>query len=262
MTRSSILIVASGCGVRDAFAAGLAGHGWTDIETCASAADAVRMLVRAVFGVAIVHAQVADMSGIQAVPVIQAADRHAKIVFATPESSAELEARVREAEVFYYYIYDDEGDVEELAAVVAEAIGPPRAEVAKPISVLVVDDDPDFRDSVLAILSSRGHRGTGTSTVSEGLELARALRPDVVLLDIIMETATDGILFSRQLRQDPLIKHTPILAVSSIPGPGGLPYSPRADEELLPVDGFLQKPVEVEVLLRRVEELAQGRRRA
>ncbi len=261
MTRSSILIVARERGVREAFAAALAARGWTDVETCEAAADAVRVLVRAVFGVVIVHAEVADMTGIQSVQVIRAADEHVKIVFATPASTAELEARVREAEVFYYYIYE-EGEVEELAAVVEEAVGPPRSAASKTISVLVVDDDTDFRDSVMVVLSRHGYQVTGTATVAEGLELARTLRPDVVLLDVIMETVTDGCLFSRQLRQDPLIKHTPILAISSIVSQRGLPFSPREDEEMLPVDGFLPKPIEIEDLLRRVEELAHGGRHA
>ncbi len=258
MTRNGILIVARDRRVRHAFATGLAGHGWSDVETCESAASAVRTLVNGAFGVVIVHAEVGDMTGIQAVPVIRAADRHVKIVFATSESTTELEARARDAEVFYYYIYG-EGEDEELAAVVEEAVGPPRSAVSKTIAVLVIDDDPDFRDSVKVILSSRGNHVTCTSTAAEGLRLTRTLRPDIVILDIMMETVTDGLVFSQQVRQDPLIKHTPILAVSGMQRTGGPPYSPREDEELLPVDGFLQKPVDMDVLLRRVEELARGR---
>jgi len=99
-----------------------------------------------------------------------------------------------------------------------------------------------------------------SATASEGLEIARRLRPDVVLLDIMMETATDGCLFSRQLRQDPHLKHTPILAVSGVQREDVAAFSPRSVEELLPVDGFVRKPVQPEVLLRRIEQLSRGDR--
>ncbi|HPC83040.1 MAG TPA: response regulator [Thermoanaerobaculaceae bacterium] len=259
MTRTGILIVASDRGVREAFVAALAARGWADIETCESVAEAVRVLVRAGFGVAVVHAAAADMTGIQAVPVIRAADEHVKIVFATPASTAELEARVRDAGVYYYYVYE-EGEVDELAAVVAEAVGPPRTPATRKTSVLVVDDDADFRESVMAVLSRRGFTVAGAATAEEGLELARALHPDVVLLDVMLETATDGCLFSRQLRQDPRLKHTPILAVSSSLGQRRFPFSPREDEDMLPVDGFVSKPIEIDTLVRLVEELAGGRK--
>jgi len=258
MARGSILIVAKDASVREAFAQSILARGWDDVETCESAAEAVRELRSGTYGLAIVHAEVGDISGAQTVPVIRAADPHVRILFATPSSSANLETRIRELGVFYYYIYDNP-DTAELTAVVEDAIGAPRKAPVKSGAILVLDDDVDYRESIRIILESRGYKVLVACTIDDGLDIARAERPDLVLLDIVMKSATDGLQFSRELRRDPQLKHTPILVLSAIGGRKNMPYSPRDDEELFPVDGFLDKPVAPEVLLRRVESLLGGR---
>jgi DNA-binding response OmpR family regulator len=258
MARGSILIVAKDASVREAFARSILARGWDDVEVRESAAEAVRELRSGTYGLAIVHAEVGDISGAQTVPVIQAADPHVRILFATPASSADLETQIRELGVFYYYIYDDP-DTAELAAVVEDAIGAPRKALVKRSAILVVDDDVDFQNSVRIILESRGYRVLLACTIEDGLAVARAERPDLVLLDIVLKSATDGLQFSRELRRDPQIKHTPILVLSAIGGRKNMPYSRREDEELFPVDGFLDKPVAPEILLRGVETLLGGR---
>jgi CheY-like chemotaxis protein len=254
MTRSSILIVARDQSVRDAFLRSIAARGWSDVAACGSAADAVQNLVRGVFGLAIVHADVADMSGLQSVPVIKAADPHVRILFATADSTADLETRARDLGIFYYYIYDTP-DSDELAAAVEGAVGAAPQERRDSPTILTVDDDPGFQQSLRAILESHGFRMLAAATIKEGLEIVRAERPDLVLLDIMMESATDGFLFSREVRRDPHVKHTPILALSAIGKRGGSAYSPREDEDLFSVDGFLDKPVAPDALLRRIGEL-------
>lgn len=258
MTRGSILIVAKDPSVREAFLRAVLTRGWSEVEVRESATEAVKALRSGAFGLAIVHADVGDMEGMQAVSVVKAVDPHVRILFATSASTVDLETRIRGAGIYYYYLYED-ADSDELAAAVEGAVGAPRCAAGASRTVLVVDDDLGYQENLRLILEARGYSVLGATTVEDGLKIARAIRPALVLLDVVMESATDGLLFSREVRRDPLLKHTPILALSAMGGHAACRYSPRDDEELFPVDGFLEKPVAEEVLLGRVEALIGGR---
>ena len=82
-------------------------------------------------------------------------------------------------------------------------------------SVLVVDDDPMFRDVVRMRLSAAGYQTFAAGSADEGWELARLHRPDVVLLDLVMPEQ-DGVSFLRRLRADPALSPTPVIVVSGL----------------------------------------------
>ena len=254
MSRSGILIVAGSAGVREAFAQRLRAAGWKTVDAAASAASAVEMMRMVNYGCAVVHSEVEDMTGVQAVPVLAAAAPHLKIIFATPTSSVELEARARELGIFYYYICESQGSGE-LDAAVADAIGPPRHGASRVSKILIVDDDQPFVRAVGYVLKAHGYAVVSAASRDEGLRLARQERPDLVLLDIMLESATDGLLFCHEVRRDPLIKHTPIIAVSAFGGRTGIPFLTRDESDLLPVDGFLEKPVDPKEIIAHIERL-------
>lgn len=256
MRRDGILVVARDRAIREAFRSSLESRGWPEVETCASTPEAVQRLRSGAFGVAVVHSEVEDMAGLGALPILAAVEPGVRILFATPATTKEMEARARESGVFYYYIYDAP-DSDELAVAVRRAVGPPRTGAAGAATVLVVDDDADFVDVVVSVLGTNGFRTLRGSSIGEGLRLLRDERPGLVILDIMMESATDGILFSNEVRRDPDLRHTPILAVSSVGGSAVAGYSPAADHELLPVDGFMEKPIEPEALVRRIRALVR-----
>ena len=82
-------------------------------------------------------------------------------------------------------------------------------------SVLVVDDDPMFREVVRMRLSAAGYQTFAAGGADEGWEMAKAHRPDVVLLDLIMPEV-DGVSFLRRLRADPTLAATPVIVVSGL----------------------------------------------
>jgi PAS domain S-box-containing protein len=94
-----------------------------------------------------------------------------------------------------------DGAANEATAGAEEAAGPARAPI--PISVLVIDDDPDVREFIVASLEEQGYRVRQAADGKAGLaEIARE-RPDVVILDFIMPGLSGSELASRILAKHP-----------------------------------------------------------
>ena len=116
--------------------------------------------------------------------------------------------------------------------------------------VLVVDDDPDFVEITRTVLQAHGFEVTSAGNGRQALESMRRQRPDVVILDVMMDGAIEGHDISHIMREDPELADIPILMVSSIMD------SPMADrfptDEYLPAREFLRKPVSPDRLVERV----------
>jgi len=119
--------------------------------------------------------------------------------------------------------------------------------------VLVVDDDADFVGINKAVLEENGyevitaHHGRGC------VEKARAEKPDLIVLDVMMATDSDGFDVSRELHHYcEATRNIPIIMVTSVNEKYHLNFEP--DERWLPVEVFLEKPVTPECLLREVRK--------
>lgn len=123
-------------------------------------------------------------------------------------------------------------------------------------TILVVDDDEDIRLAVQALLESRDYKVETAATKDEGLDKFTSVKPDLAILDVMMVSWQDGFELARELKKDPDLKNVPILMLTGVENKTGFEFKSAAgDEEWLPVEGFLDKPVEPEVLLAEVEKL-------
>jgi len=118
-------------------------------------------------------------------------------------------------------------------------------------TILVVDDDPDFLEFTRIVLESRGHQVLTATNGEAGLALARAARPDLAILDILISYSLTGLSLLQEMRADPTISSMPVLVVTSI-------ARSKAVESLIPdfqafANGFFSKPVEPRELLAQVE---------
>jgi len=259
MSSVALLVVCGDARRREDFVRALSEAGWENVLSASSMAEAAGLMRRASCSCAIVDTELADIPGLKAVRILQEICPHAKTIFTAPENTRELEAQVRALDVFYYYI--SSADRGELVAAVEDAAGAPRPSRARPRpKVLVVDDDRDFHAVVRAILRRVGYEIFSAYSEQQGLEIARREKPDVILLDIIMESTTDGFVFCHEARRDPLIKHTPILGVSAIEKRMDLSSPPGEEGDLFPVDGYLRKPMVPEDLLSELKRLVPERR--
>jgi CheY-like chemotaxis protein len=92
------------------------------------------------------------------------------------------------------------------------------------------------------------------------MEKAKLEKPDLFILDVMMSTWHDGFEMSRELKKDPQFKDIPILILTAVKERTGLGFKSTAgDPEWLPVDGFLDKPVEPEILLSEVTHILSGK---
>jgi CheY-like chemotaxis protein len=122
--------------------------------------------------------------------------------------------------------------------------------------ILVVDDDPDIRDSLQSILESQQYTVVTAADRTEGMKRVNAEKPDLVILDVMMSTWQDGFEMARELKKDPHFKNMPILMLTGVKDKTGIDFKSTAgDSGWCPVDGFLEKPVGPDILLPEIARL-------
>jgi CheY-like chemotaxis protein len=109
--------------------------------------------------------------------------------------------------------------------------------------ILVVDDDPSVRASTVRLLAVRGYAIFEAATAAEALDIAKALRPHAILLDLLMH-GTTGVEAARHLKADNDLKNIPIIALSATP--------PATDVSSLFV-AVLSKPCPSDEIVRTIE---------
>ncbi|MHC4455549.1 MAG: response regulator [Planctomycetota bacterium] len=122
--------------------------------------------------------------------------------------------------------------------------------------IVIVDDDQDIRDSLQAILEGQQYTVFTASDKTEGMEKIKTEKPDLAILDVMMSSWNDGFEMARGLKGDPQFKNIPILMLTGVKGKTGIDFKSTAgDPTWCPVDAFLEKPVEPDILLEEVEKL-------
>ena len=121
-------------------------------------------------------------------------------------------------------------------------------------SILIVDDDPDFVDATKAILEAKNYRVRSASNGDEALACLEEESPDAIILDVMMRNRAEGFIIARRLKQESRFAGIPILMLTAMRDATGF-YFPGAaiHPKFLPVDEYLEKPVDPEVLLQTVE---------
>jgi CheY-like chemotaxis protein len=125
--------------------------------------------------------------------------------------------------------------------------------------ILVIEDDVDMAEAIRMPLEANGYEVVHALTGEEGLQKVKRVEPDLIILDVMMETTTAGFQVSLQLRSpDPgseyaAYKDIPILMLTAIHDTTSLRFGP--DEAYLPVDDFVEKPLTPDVLLEKVKSL-------
>lgn len=124
--------------------------------------------------------------------------------------------------------------------------------------ILLVDDDPDFVKITKRILDSRGYEVETASSGAQALKMMRSgsVKPDLVLLDIMMDYITDGLDVSNAIQRDPQLKDISVIMVTSLTGVKSQEIFPS--DQRVAVSGWLSKPVRAESLLKAVQDSLAG----
>jgi two-component system, OmpR family, response regulator len=119
--------------------------------------------------------------------------------------------------------------------------------------ILVVDDDPDITFAVSLYLKREHHEVRTAATRAEAMAALEAFRPDLLILDVMLEQPDDGIAMAQELRRAG--STVPIVMLTSVGQVTGMGYG--RDGDVVPVDVFFEKPVRPDVLLQAVGRLLQ-----
>jgi CheY-like chemotaxis protein len=118
--------------------------------------------------------------------------------------------------------------------------------------ILLVDDDQDLVQATRLLLENEGYEVGVAYDGKSGVEAAKKTRPDLVILDVMMATKTDGFEASRQLVKIPELRDLPVILVTGVAKAMRLRHKVEPDETWLPVKAVLDKPVAPEKLLREI----------
>lgn len=129
--------------------------------------------------------------------------------------------------------------------------------------ILIVDDDKDIAESEKIILENKGYSVSTATNPEDGWQKVVSENPDLILLDVMMPLATEGFHFVWNLRRqsDKHISETPVIIVSSIHATTDMQLYPKesdqsyGENEYLPVQKFIDKPIHPDDLLAAVKEL-------
>ncbi len=125
----------------------------------------------------------------------------------------------------------------------------------KKYNVLIVDDDQDYGEALKIVLENQGFRIRHALNIRDGRAFIDEERPDVIILDVMMEKMTDGFNLCSDLKNDATCSTIPILMVTAVTDKTGFKFSPETDGEYLQADDYVSKPIPVSELVARIKKL-------
>lgn len=116
-------------------------------------------------------------------------------------------------------------------------------------TILIIDDDKDWVWMLGIRLQHEGYKAEAAFDAAQAITQAINLKPDLVLLDIIMP-AGDGVGVLEKLRKNANTINTPVIAVTAVKD-----RQTKEDAEKLGISGYFVKPVDVEKLMENLKEI-------
>ena len=113
--------------------------------------------------------------------------------------------------------------------------------------IAIIDDDPDIIEAITLLLRVNKYEVLSATNIRDGFELIKTERPDLVILDVMMDEPDDGFFLAIKLRKQEY--SMPIFMLSSVSKALGLEFGTG---DSLPVDEFLEKPISPKVLLNKI----------
>ena len=120
--------------------------------------------------------------------------------------------------------------------------------------ILLIDDDPDLLNAVKMILESKNYSVAAAYGGIEGLEKAKTENPDLIVLDVMMPDK-DGYVVCKELKSDPQLSNIPVILLTAVVSHiSTTRYTQQMGMET-EADDYIDKPVEPDVLVKRIETL-------
>ena len=127
-------------------------------------------------------------------------------------------------------------------------------------SILIIDDDPDFVEVTKVLLETKQYNVRFAYDPEEGLAKLEEETPDALILDVMMGKGAEGFILARKIRKDPRFEKMPILMMTSMREQTGFDFpGQRIHSKFLPVDDYVEKGVEPQVLLEKIAQQLAGK---
>lgn len=127
--------------------------------------------------------------------------------------------------------------------------------MCKVTKILIVDDDIDFVAAISDILKSNSYNVDIAYNMKTAIEKLETAKPDLVILDLMLDRLTDGFTICYKMKHDPKLKDIPVFALSAVTKKTGFKFSPKTDGEYFEADDYAEKPINPGDLLQRIEKL-------
>ncbi len=119
-------------------------------------------------------------------------------------------------------------------------------------TILVIDDEPDIVTFLTMLLEDNGYRVISAQNGQQGIDAARAEKPDLITLDITMPEKS-GVKFYREIKDDPALGGIPVVMVTGVSGDFEQFIGGR--KQVPPPEGYISKPIEEETILKTIVDL-------
>ncbi|MBL7067939.1 MAG: response regulator [Candidatus Marinimicrobia bacterium] len=118
--------------------------------------------------------------------------------------------------------------------------------------ILIVDDDIDLVEVLRIVLESHGYDVIDAQDGNRGFRLIEKEKPDLIILDVMMRTEDEGFYIAEKIRSQPDIANIPIIMLTAVCQQTGYQY--KKNDDVLPVDEFIEKPVMPNTLIGLIEK--------
>ncbi len=124
--------------------------------------------------------------------------------------------------------------------------------------ILFVDDELDMRIFLSTVLKTEGYEPIAARNAIEGIQKAREVGPDVIIMDVMMPRA-GGVTLFREIKQDEQLKTVPVIMLSGVSEKAFSHHlkmlNIRIDDTLPQPDAYMEKPLNPEMLVATIEKL-------
>jgi two-component system, OmpR family, response regulator len=122
-------------------------------------------------------------------------------------------------------------------------------------TILIVDDDPDLLDQMDLNVQNFGYQTITACCQKDGEELISKVRPDLAIVDLMMENQDSGFILSYKIKQK--YPDVPVIIVTSVSSVTGLKFSLETgnDKKWIKADKYIEKGIRPDQLHREINKL-------
>lgn len=120
--------------------------------------------------------------------------------------------------------------------------------------ILIIDDDIDLVEAMRLTLEASDFEVIDAQEGAKGIEKIESDHPDLIILDVMMESQDEGFQVAYQIRNNPKSADIPIIMLTAVGQETGFHFNKDKDADFLPVQEFLEKPIDPEFLIETVKK--------